>query len=104
MSHGKTYRFCHGTNINIAISSLDKGHEDRGHLRLAEVAADNLHLQWGEAFLAFDVVRGLEVGHEGGIGVEFAGEEAARGFLATAVEIGHGKVLLELVHNTEIFD
>ena len=34
--------------------------------------------------------------------VDFAGEEAARGFLATAVEIGHGEVLLELVHNNEI--
>ena len=33
--------------------------------------------------------------------VDFTGEEAARSFLATAVEIGHGKVLLELVHNTE---
>ena len=31
--------------------------------------------------------------------VDFTGEEAARSFLATAVEIGHGKVLLELVHN-----
>ena len=28
---------------------------------------------------------------------DFAGEEAARGFLATAVEIGQGKVLLELI-------
>ena len=95
MSHGKTYRFCHGTNINIAISSLDKGHEDRGHLRLAEVAADNLHLQWGEAFLAFDVVRGLEVGHEGGIGVEFAGEEAAGNLLVVAREIASGQILFE---------
>ena len=33
--------------------------------------------------------------------VDFTGEEAARSFLATAVEIGHGKVLLELVHNNE---
>ena len=33
--------------------------------------------------------------------VDFTGEEAARGFLATAIEIGHGKVLLELVHNIE---
>ena len=30
--------------------------------------------------------------------VDFAGEESARGLLATAVEIGHGKVLFELVH------
>ena len=49
----------------------------------------------GEAFLG-----GAVAGGE----VDFAGEEAARGFLATAVEIGHGKVLLELVmHRFEIF-
>ena len=34
--------------------------------------------------------------------VDSAGEEAARGLLATAIKIGHGKVLFELVHNTEI--
>ncbi len=39
---------------------------------------------------------------EAGGEVDFAGEEAARGFLATAVEIGHCEVLLKLVHNTEI--
>ena len=34
--------------------------------------------------------------------IDFTGEEAARGFLATAIKIGHGKVLLELVmHNNE---
>ena len=39
---------------------------------------------------------------EAGGEVDFAGEEAARGLLATAVEIGHGKVLFELVmHNNE---
>ena len=50
--------------------------------------------------------------------VDFAGEESARGFLFysphtlsklhwgffTMGEIGHSEVLLELVHNTEIFD
>lgn len=36
--------------------------------------------------------------------VDLAGEEAARGFLATAIKIGHGKVLLELVmHKFEFF-
>ena len=43
-------------------------------------------------------------GRRGGLAwgeIDFAGEEAARGFLATAVEIGHGEVLLELVHNNE---
>ena len=39
---------------------------------------------------------------EAGGEVDFAGEEVARGLLATAVEIGHGKVLFELVmHNNE---
>ena len=39
---------------------------------------------------------------EAGGEVDFAGEEATRGLLATAVEIGHGKVLFELVmHNNE---
>ena len=35
--------------------------------------------------------------------VDFAGEESACGFLAAMGEIGHSEVLLELVHNTEIF-
>ena len=38
---------------------------------------------------------------EAGGEVDFTGEEAARGFFATAIKIGHGKVLLELVHNNE---
>ena len=50
------------------------------------------------------VAGGAEGVEEAGGEVDFAGEEAARGFLATAVEIGHGKVLLELVmHRFEIF-
>lgn len=49
-----------------------------------------MELAGGEAFLGGAVAGGAE-------GVE----EAARSFLATAVEIGHGKVLLELVHNIE---
>ena len=33
--------------------------------------------------------------------VNFTGEEAARGFPATVIKIGHCEVLLELVHNNE---
>ncbi len=51
----------------------------------------------GEAFLG-----GAEGVEEAWGEVDFAGEEAARGLLATAVEIGHGEVLLELVHNNKI--
>ena len=55
----------------------------------------------GEAFLGGAVAGGTEGVEEAGGEVDFAGEEAACGLLATAVEIGHGKVLLELVHNIE---
>ena len=55
----------------------------------------------GEAFLGGAVAGGTEGVEEAGGEVDFAGEEAARGFLATAIKIGHGKVLLELVHNNE---
>ena len=52
-----------------------------------------MELAGGEAFLG-----GAEGVEEAGGEVDFAGEEA----VATAVEIGHGKVLLELVmHNNE---
>ncbi len=61
-----------------------------------------MDLFWGEDFALGGVGGFGEFGNQGGVGVDFTGEEAARGFLATAVEIGHGKVLLELVHNTEI--
>ena len=47
------------------------------------------------------VAGGAKGVEEAGGEVDFAGEETARGFLATAVEIGHSKVLLELVHNNE---
>ena len=63
-----------------------------------------MELAGGEAFLGGAVAGGLEGIEEARGKVDFAGEESARGFLATAVEIGHGKVLLELVHNIEIFD
>ena len=56
------------------------------------------------AQLPFRVAGGAEGVEEAWGEVDFAGEEAARGFLATAVKIGHGKVLLELVmHRFEIF-
>ena len=56
-----------------------------------------MELEGREAFLGG--AEGVE--EAGGEGV-FTGEEAARGLLATAVEIGHGKVLFELVmHNNE---
>ena len=54
--------------------------------------------QYREAFLGGAVAGGAEGVEEAGGEVDFAGEEAARGLLATAVEIGHGKVLFELVH------
>lgn len=50
------------------------------------------------AQLPFRVAGGAEGVEEAWGEVDFAGEEAARGLLATAVEIGHGKVLFELVH------
>ena len=67
----------------------------------AEEGEEDLELAGGEAFLGGAVAGGAEGVEEAGGEVDFAGEEAARGFLATAVEIGHGKVLLELVHNNE---
>lgn len=60
-----------------------------------------MELAGGEAFLGGAVAGGAEGVEEAGGEVDFAGEEAARGFLATAIKIGHGKVLLELVHNNE---
>lgn len=72
--------------------------------RLAEEGEEDLELAGGEAFLGGAVAGGAEGVEESWGEVDFTGEEAARSFLATAVEIGHGKVLLELVHNTEIID
>lgn len=69
--------------------------------RLSEEGEEDLELAGGEAFLGGAVAGGTEGVEEAGGEVDFAGEEAACGLLATAVEIGHGKVLLELVHNTE---
>ena len=72
-----------------------------GRLRLAEVGEEDLELAGGEAFLGGAVAGGAEGVEEAGGEIDFTGEEAARGFLATAIKIGHGKVLLELVHNNE---
>ena len=64
-----------------------------------------MELAGGEAFLGGAVAGGAEGVEEAWGEVDFAGEEAARSFLATAVEIGHCEVLLELVHNNnEIFN
>lgn len=38
---------------------------------------------------------GLQSGKEGVVGMDFAGEELARGRFATVREIGHSKVLFE---------
>ena len=57
-----------------------------------------MELAGGEAFLGGAVAGGAEGVEEAGGKGDFTGEEAARGFLATAVKIGHGKVLLELIY------
>lgn len=69
-----------------------------GGLGFAEEGEEDLELAGGEAFLGGAVAGGTEGVEEAGGEIDFAGEEAARGLLATAVEIGHGKVLFELVH------
>lgn len=57
-----------------------------------------MELAGGEAFLGGAVAGGAEGVEEAGGEVDFTGEEAARGFLATAIKIGHGEVLLELIY------
>ena len=52
----------------------------------------------GVAFLGGAVAGGAEGVEEAGGEVDFTGEEAARGFLATAIEIGHSQILLELIY------
>ena len=64
----------------------------------AEEGEEDLELAGGEAFLGGAVAGGAEGVEEAGGEVDFAGEEAARGLLATAIKIGHGKVLLELIY------
>ena len=73
-------------------------------LWFAEEGEEDLELAGGEAFLGGAVAGGAEGVEEAWGEIDFAGEESARGFLATAIKIGHSKVLLELVHNTEIID
>ena len=47
------------------------------------------------------VAGGTEGVEDAGGEVDFAGEEAACGFLAVVGEIGHSQILLELIHNIE---
>ena len=62
------------------------------------------HLSEEPDFAGAGVAGGLEGGHEWFVGMDFVGEAFARTLLAVVWEIGHSEVLLELVHNTEIFD
>ena len=71
-------------------------------LGFAEEGEDDLDLFWGEDFAGAGVAGGLEDGEEGFVGMDFVGEAFACTLLAVVGELGHGKVLLELVHNTEI--
>ena len=58
-----------------------------------------MELAGGEAFLGGAVAGGAEGVEEAWGEVDFAGEESARGLLATAVEIGHGNLLsVTLLH------
>ena len=57
----------------------------------------------GEAFLGGAVAGGFQGVEEAWSEFEFAGEESARGLLATVREIGHSKVLLEFVHFVNCF-
>jgi hypothetical protein len=71
-------------------------------LWLAEEGEDDLELFGGEEFAFGGVGGGLEGGEKGFVGMDFVGEAFACGFLAVVGEIGHSKVLLELVmHNNE---
>lgn len=60
-----------------------------------------MELFWGEKFALGGVGGFGEFGHQGGVGVDFAGEEFSCALLAAVGEVGHSKVLLELVHNNE---
>ena len=86
----------------VVLRVVDLGLFGGGLSGFAEEGEEDLELAGGEAFLGGAVAGGAEGIEEARGKVDFAGEEAARGFLATAVEIGHGEVLLELVHNNEI--
>ena len=85
----------------VVLRVVDLGFFGDGLSGFAEEGEEDLELAGGEAFLGGAVAGGAEDVEEAGGEVDFAGEETARGFLATAVEIGHGKVLLELVHKNE---
>ena len=64
-------------------------------LRLTKVAEDDLHLKGVELLTGFDVLGGKEVSHKVGIGMNLAGEEAARNFFVVVSEIDFRKVLFE---------
>ena len=66
---------------------------DGGLLWLAEEGEDDLDLFWGEEFALGGVGGFGEFGHQGGVGVDFAGEEFSSALLAAVGEVGHGKVL-----------
>lgn len=57
-----------------------------------------MELAGGEAFLGGAVAGGAEGVEEAWGEIDFTGEEAARGFLATAIKIGHSQILLELIY------
>jgi hypothetical protein len=84
--------------IYLAAAKMSPGcTEKRGRLGFAEVLVNDLHLKGRELFLTFGVPGGDEVGHEIGIGVEFAGEETSRDLFVIAREIEPSQVLFECV-------
>ena len=52
-----------------------------------------MDLFWGEDFAGAGVGGFGEFGHQGTVGVDFAGEEFSCALLAAVGEIGHGKGL-----------
>lgn len=66
-------------------------------LWLSKVFENNLHLEGTELLAGLDVLGGKKVGHEVGIGVDFAGEEATGDLFVIAREIQPGQVLFECV-------
>ena len=64
-----------------------------GALGFAEEGEDDLELFWGEEFALGGVGGFGEFGHQGAVGVDFAGEEFSCALLAAVGEIGHGKGL-----------
>jgi len=88
----------------VVLRIVDWGVFGGGLSGFAEEGEDDLELFGGEEFALGRIGGFGEFGHQGGVGVDFAGEELSCALLAAVGEIGYGKVLLELVHNTEIID